>query len=90
MSPDWAHRSAAALRRLTRTQTYGWLWNSMEYMHGGRTVRGFFAGGNGGQVFMGIPELDLAIAFTGGNYSDPVSFTAQREYVPQWLLPAVH
>jgi CubicO group peptidase (beta-lactamase class C family) len=90
MSRDWARTSGAAHRNLTRTQMYGWLWNSMEYMHGGRTVRGFFAGGNGGQIFMGIPELELAIAFTGGNYGDPASFTAQREYVPQWLLPAVH
>ena len=32
---------------------------------------------------MGVPELDLVIAFYGGNYSDPpISFIPQREYVP--------
>ena len=52
-------------------------------------MRAFFAGGNGGQVSMGIPDLDLVIAFTGGNYNDPVLFTGQRVYVPRYILPAV-
>ena len=89
ISRDWARKSGSALRNLTRTQQYGWLWNSHEYSHKGRTVRGFFAGGNGGQIFMGIPELDLVIVFTGGNYSQSATFTAQREYIPKFVLPAI-
>jgi hypothetical protein len=54
-------------------------------------VRAFFAGGNGGQIFMGIPELELVIAFTGGNYSDITTLLIpQREFVPKLILPAVH
>lgn len=89
VSREWARRSTAPLRDLTPTQQYGYLWNSMAYDYKNRKVRAFFAGGNGGQIFMGIPELDLVIAFTGGNYSDPATFTAQRLFVPQYLLPAV-
>ena len=89
LSSDWVRRSSAPLRDLSRTQQYGWLWNSHEYSHGNRKVRGFFAGGNGGQVFMGVPELDLVIAFTGGNYSQAATFTSQRVFVPQYVLPAV-
>ena len=89
-SRDWARRSTAPLRDLTPRQQYGWLWNGMRYPYGGRTVQAFFAGGNGGQIFMAIPELDLAIGFTGGNYGDPVLFTAQRVYVPEHILPAVN
>jgi CubicO group peptidase (beta-lactamase class C family) len=89
LSRDWVRRSSAPLRDLSRTQQYGWLWNSHEYSHGNRKVRGFFAGGNGGQIFMGVPELDLVIAFTGGNYSQAATFTAQRVLVPQYVLPAV-
>ena len=90
-SREWARQSGAPLRLLSpRTgQTYGYLWNSVAYEHEGRKLHAFFAGGNGGQISMGIPDLDLVIVFTGGNYSDPVLFTAQRKYVPEWILPAV-
>jgi CubicO group peptidase (beta-lactamase class C family) len=89
ISPEWARRSGSALRNLTRSQQYGWLWNSVEYPYKGRKVRAFFAGGNGGQIFMGIPELELVIGFTGGNYADPALFIPQRVFVPEYILPAV-
>jgi hypothetical protein len=60
-----------------------------DYPYRGRTVRAFFAGGNGGQVVMGIPELDLVVAFYGGNYGDRALYVPQRVYVPQYILPAV-
>jgi CubicO group peptidase (beta-lactamase class C family) len=89
VSREWARRSTAPLRDLTPRQQYGYLWNSVAYDHEGRQVRAFFAAGNGGQIFMGIRDLDLVIGFTGGNYSDAALFTAQRVFVPQYLLPAV-
>jgi len=89
ISREWARRSGSALRDLTPTQQYGWLWNSMEYPYKGRTVRGFFAAGNGGQIFMGIPALDLVIGFTGGSYNDPALFIPQRRFVPEFVLPAI-
>jgi len=39
----------------------------------------------GGQVFMGVPELDLVIGFTGGNYNDRVRFS-----IPEYVLRAVN
>ncbi len=89
VSADWVRRSTAPLRDLTPTQQYGYLWNSVAYDYHGRKIRAFFAGGNGGQLSMGIPDLDLVIAFTGGNYNDPVLFTGQRVYVPRYILPAL-
>jgi len=52
-------------------------------------LHAFFPGGNGGQVFIGIPELGLLVAFTGGNYADRVMFLSQRKFVPEDILPAV-
>jgi len=60
-----------------------------DYKYKGRTVRAFFAGGNGGQVVMGIPDLDLVIAFYGGNYADRAGFKVQNVYVPEYILPAI-
>ena len=90
ISREWARQSGAALRKLTPTQTYGYLWNSVSYPYRGRALHAYFAGGNGGQIFMGIPELDLVIGFTGGNYSDPALFIPQRKFVPEHILPAVN
>ena len=54
-----------------------------------RTIRAFYGGGNGGQVVIGIPEPDLVVTFFGGNYSDPVMFRTQRQFVPEYVLPAI-
>ncbi|MBA2301882.1 MAG: serine hydrolase [Acidobacteria bacterium] len=89
VSPEWARNSTAALRNLSPRQTYGYLWNSVAYDYKGRKLHAYFAGGNGGQAYIGIPDLDLLIAFTGGNYADSVLFRAQREFVPEEILPAV-
>ncbi len=89
LSTDWVQKSSSPLRDLSPIQQYGYLWNSVEYPFGSRKVRAFFAGGNGGQIFMGVPELDLVVAFTGGNYNHPALFIPQRVFVPQYLLPAV-
>jgi len=91
VSREWAQKSGSAMRVLSPKsgQTYGYLWNSYAYPYRGRKLHAYFPGGNGGQVYIGIPELDLLIAFTGGSYADAVLFRSQREFVPEDILPAV-
>jgi CubicO group peptidase (beta-lactamase class C family) len=43
-------------------------WHMSPLTVGGRTVAGYAATGNGGQVLLVIPEYDLTVVFTGGNY----------------------
>jgi CubicO group peptidase (beta-lactamase class C family) len=90
VSREWVRESSAPRRNLTSVQTYGYLWNSVAFAYQGRKLHAYFPGGNGGQVYIGIPDLDLLIAFTGGNYADRVMFRSQREFVPEDILPAVH
>jgi CubicO group peptidase (beta-lactamase class C family) len=68
---------------------YGYLFWINDYNYKNRKVEAFFLGGNGGQIVMGIPELDLAMAFYGGSYGDKGTFQAQDDYVPNFILPAV-
>lgn len=89
ISGEWARKSASPLRTLWAGQQYGWLWNSAEYPYQARKVRGFFAAGNGGQIFMAIPELDLVVGFTAGNYNDAAAGIPTRVFLPQFILPAV-
>jgi CubicO group peptidase (beta-lactamase class C family) len=74
VSSDWVRESTAPRGTLSRGRTYGDLWNSVEYPYRGRKLYAYFPAGNGGQVYIGLPELDLVVAFTGGNYADRVLF----------------
>lgn len=85
---EFAARAASPLHDLRNIQ-YGYLWWSIEYPYKQRTLRAYFAAGNGGQAAMVIPELDLAIAVMAGNYADRTTVTVQQELVPRYVLPAV-
>lgn len=89
---EWSRRATAtAVTEIGgRQRQYGYLWWIMEYPYQERKVRAYFAAGNGGQIVMAIPDLDLVIAFYGGNYNDPSLFIPQNVYVPQYILPAIH
>lgn len=88
LSRDYARKMIAAQTKIGERQ-YGWQWWVNEYPYGEGAVRAAFAGGNGGQIVMAIPELDLVIAFFGGSYSDRALFIPQNVYAPERILPAV-
>jgi CubicO group peptidase (beta-lactamase class C family) len=88
LSEEFAARSVAPLHEL-RDKGYGYLWWSMELPYRDGTVTAFFAGGNGGQIVVGIPELDLLVSFFAGNYSDAVMFRSQDEFIPEYILRAI-
>lgn len=46
----------------------GLAWHLGTLNVGGRQTSTYAAGGNGGQVLLVIPEYDLVVVFTGGNY----------------------
>ena len=68
---------------------FGYLWWTVDYPFRDRTVRAHFMGGNGGQIAMLVPELQLSIVFNAGNYSDRVMFRIQEELVPGFILPSI-
>jgi CubicO group peptidase (beta-lactamase class C family) len=88
LSRDYVARMTAPRTRIGEL-AYGYFWWGIEFPYQGRSVHAVYAGGNGGQVVMAIAELDLAIAFFGANYADATTFTSQRVYAPQYILPAV-
>jgi len=69
---------------------YGLGWWVIDYPFRGGTVQGYFAGGNGGQIVLVIPKLDMVVTFYSANYQDAATFIPQRKYVPQFILPAVY
>jgi CubicO group peptidase (beta-lactamase class C family) len=85
---DFVERASSQLYHL-KNITYGYLWWTIEYPYKDRTLRAYFAGGNGGQGVMVIPELDLVIATYAGNYADRVGLHVQHDLTPCYILPAV-
>jgi len=86
---EFVARASAPLHDLNGIQ-YGYLWWSIEVPYKDRTLRAFFAAGNGGQAVIVVPALDLVIAIYAGNYSDPpTAIHVQQDLAPSYLLPAV-
>jgi len=88
LSREYVTRASSPLRELNKIQ-YGYLWWNISYPYRDRTVRAFFAGGNGGQGVIVIPDLDLVIATYAGNYADRAGLRIQQDFVPNYILPAV-
>ncbi|HET9228556.1 MAG TPA: serine hydrolase [Thermoanaerobaculia bacterium] len=88
LSRDFAARASSPLRDLNNIR-YGFLWWNIEYPYKDRTVRAYFAGGNGGQGIIVVPDLGLVLATFGGNYADRVGLHIQQELAPNYILPAV-
>ena len=68
---------------------YGYTWHLFEAKVGGKTYKEYMAQGNGGQLVMVVPDLDLAVVITAGNYGNfPVWRKFFEELMPQYLIPA--
>jgi len=93
VSKDWVERSTS--RQSTFGQTlgadhdYGYGWHLYHFEVGNHGYRGYAAGGNGGQIVIVIPDLDLVVGFTGGAYGEfPKWYKWQTELLPQLIIPA--
>jgi CubicO group peptidase (beta-lactamase class C family) len=93
VSKDWAERSTSRQSSFGPTlgadHDYGYGWHLYHFEVGGRSYRAYGAGGNGGQIVMVIPDLDLVVGFTGGAYGEFAKwYKWQLELVPQFIIPA--
>jgi CubicO group peptidase (beta-lactamase class C family) len=68
---------------------YGYTWHLFEAKVGGKSYQEYMAQGNGGQLVMVVPALDLAVVITAGNYGNfPVWRKFFEDLMPQYLIPA--
>jgi CubicO group peptidase (beta-lactamase class C family) len=69
---------------------YGYGWHTRALKAGERTYRDYYMGGNGGQIIIILPELDMVVVFNGGNYGEANKFFRwEAELLPQYIIPAV-
>jgi len=68
----------------------GYAWHLYRLRSGERTYRMFEANGNGGQLLMVVPELELVVAFTAGNYGQYGIWGRFRDQIlTREIIPAI-
>jgi CubicO group peptidase (beta-lactamase class C family) len=68
----------------------GYGWHRSRLAANGRGYQEYEANGNGGQFVIVVPELELAVAFTAGNYMRyPIWRKFRDELVPKYVMAAV-
>jgi CubicO group peptidase (beta-lactamase class C family) len=90
VSKQWVEAATRSHTSVNAKNDYGYAWWIRSYRLGAKTYRTFEAQGNGGQSLIVVPDLDLVIMFTGGNYNQgPVWWAWGDQLVPKYILPAV-
>lgn len=94
VSEDWVKRSTAHQIAVPNgtpnagSDGYGWHRHTLHA--DGRNYQEYEANGNGGQFLIVIPELQLTVVFTAGNYLQYGIWRKFRdELVPQYVIPAI-
>jgi CubicO group peptidase (beta-lactamase class C family) len=68
---------------------YGFGWHINQLHVGDRVFRVYSAGGNGGQIVMVIPELDMVVGFNGSSYGEFTKwYRWGLQLIPQYIIPA--
>lgn len=95
VSREWVRRSTTAYSSFDpqtdydAPHQYGFGWHINRLHVGDRTFRAYSAGGNGGQIVMVIPELDLVVGFNGSSYGEFMKwYRWGLQLVPQYIIPA--
>lgn len=73
-----------------KNSDYGYLWRLLEREVEGKQMKTIEAWGNGGQFLIIIPEIEMTITFTGGNYNlFPLMEERPFSILDTYILPAV-
>lgn len=66
---------------------YGYGWHIYHLAVDNHSYKMYGAGGNGGQLVLVIPDLDMVVGFTGGAYGEFQKwYTWQTQLVPEYII----
>lgn len=67
-------------------QGYSYSWWTKEYTHAGKKYNMYDAGGWGGQNIMVLPDVNMVVVFTGGNYTTKAK---PHEILDDYIITAI-
>lgn len=85
----WIDASTTRHTTFGPNHDYGYAWHLHAFRVNGHDYRGYAAEGNGGQFVIVVPELDLVVAITAGNYREFSVWYPLQELVTDFVIPAV-
>jgi CubicO group peptidase (beta-lactamase class C family) len=68
----------------------GYAWHMIDVKSGDKKYPAIHANGNGGQLLLIVPALDLVVAFTAGNYGQGVWNRERDDITGGLIIPAIH
>lgn len=90
VSRKWVEQSVMPRATVPDSSHDGYAWHLHTLVHEGKPYREYDASGNGGQLMIVLPELDIVVAFTAGNYNRYRIWRKFRdELVPRYIIGAV-
>ncbi|MDI1253158.1 serine hydrolase domain-containing protein [Thermomonas sp.] len=84
----WIDASVARHATFGPNHDYGFAWHLHAFRVDGHDYRSYSAEGNGGQFVIVVPELDLVVAITAGNYGQFSVWYPLQELVSKYVIPA--
>ena len=69
---------------------YGYFWWLNRFNYKGKEVECIMAVGNGHQALYIIPELQLVVVFTGGNFKNGVSWQQPHKMLQEYVIDAIY
>lgn len=72
-----------------RADDYGYGWWRIVLRANGVEYPAYYASGNGGQLAIAVPSLQLVVAYTAGNYQNRATWQQFLEdWVPRYVIAA--
>jgi hypothetical protein len=87
LSEEWIEKSAQKQGEMLGGVDYGYLWQRGWAPFGEELITAYWASGNGGQYIIILPDLEMVVVFTGGNYNSPLAGQPFR-MLTRYIVPA--
>jgi CubicO group peptidase (beta-lactamase class C family) len=89
ISPATTGREGDAFREVYWETDEGYAWHRLEVRSGEHRYPAYLANGNGGQLLLVVPQFELVVMFTAGNYQQGLWNRERDDIVGGMIIPAL-
>ena len=90
ISPETTGKSGDDFANAYYEVDEGYAWHHISVKSGGKTYPAYHGNGNGGQLLLVVPQFDLAVMFTAGNYRQGLWNRERDDIAGEMIIPALN